>query len=241
MCWKCRYGARVIDLNNLSIRIGKNESRNIIQEKAETLKTSVEFDLFDEMKLLENDANRTNSERVTWLTHMGYEIIQFCYNVINVCKNSNSKSSSFDELYISIKKWYDTNGKLEFNDGHPDNTINTKKSVIFSDVLEGTLESYKARTDPLDDIIVNEIMETEQPVNKNDLTCFCGDDFSNMIILNCNHGFHVECIRTWFKTSSKCPVCNVVAKKKSNEKKRKTDEGNEIEISAAVGIKKQKI
>ena len=43
-----------------------------------------------------------------------------------------------------------------------------------------------------------------------------------IILLNCNHGFHVECIMNWIKNdvakNRHCPICNTNFKENQKEK-----------------------
>jgi hypothetical protein len=51
----------------------------------------------------------------------------------------------------------------------------------------------------------------EQEIQENERRCIiCLNDFrqgDERTLLPCKHGFHTECVNTWFSTTSSCPMC----------------------------------
>jgi hypothetical protein len=65
----------------------------------------------------------------------------------------------------------------------------------------------------LDEEIIKslEVKNYSSELRFNSDTCVvCYDDYiegEEVMILTCRHAFHAECIKTWFKNSTVCPLC----------------------------------
>jgi hypothetical protein len=78
--------------------------------------------------------------------------------------------------------------------------VETLRSVlgnfIPNDVIQNGL--------PLD--IINKIKKSNE-ILKDDCCICLNKDNTEIMILNCNHNFHSECLRKWLARNKKCPIC----------------------------------
>jgi len=54
--------------------------------------------------------------------------------------------------------------------------------------------------------IINKIKRSYEPLENNCSICLNKEN-KEIMILNCNHNFHSECLLRWFINNKKCPIC----------------------------------
>lgn len=80
-------------------------------------------------------------------------------------------------------------------------------SIMFMVLIHYKVESSKVVS--LDVLIRKNLFS----INKEDFQimrcsiCFENISFSQQAILKCQHGFHFDCLKEWFKESQTCPIC----------------------------------
>ncbi|CAD8062959.1 unnamed protein product [Paramecium primaurelia] len=76
--------------------------------------------------------------------------------------------------------------------------------IFFNDV-----ENEHQNVGATEDQIKNMKKQTHQ--GEQEKTCYiCQEDFRNgeqIAMMNCNHGFHEDCIAKWLRMNNSCPVC----------------------------------
>ena len=82
-----------------------------------------------------------------------------------------------------------------------------------------------------DEINIEKTIQYTNELNLYNQICpICLDEFTigtDIILLNCFHGFHFQCINSWvnndLKNNKHCPICNLYIKKQFCEKTNDSD------------------
>lgn len=83
------------------------------------------------------------------------------------------------------------------------------------DILNDNFDTYQdenlVKTDRNIEISSNEFANLEEDIKEKNKDCsICISDFADdsmVSITNCNHVFHTDCIKEWYKYKTDCPIC----------------------------------
>ena len=132
------------------------------------------------------------------------------YNVneINLCNNSNNyirignnNNNIFNFSFENFERYYNINYSYMRNSSNINNDSNNSNN---SNDINDSNDDYNSQLN-------SRILENVDKLNPEKRRCtICLENFAKfdkVINLNCLHMFHDNCIKTWLKKKSYCPIC----------------------------------
>ena len=187
----------IININNNSIR---NKRRNQNNNNNQNRSVGDQYGMNNTLLFLPSTVNYFQSD---------FE--QIFPNIMNsIGSIINNISPAFNNILNSLNLNNPNNGLLSFLNNHNnDFQFNNLVNILMSFDL-GTNRHPPASEKAIQNLKKIEVKEENINDYKN-ITCnICLDNFelgNKLLVLECNHEFHDNCIITWLKTNNTCPVC----------------------------------
>jgi hypothetical protein len=141
-------------------------------------------------------------------------------NTTEISDATNTTQTNLSSAARTIRTLNDILSLFSATQPYTDNTIDyatiisTLEPVIIAPTQSQIQEATRLYTYNIHDInnhnISNDNLE-QTNTNNNDICSICQYNFTNgdevREIMYCHHSFHNQCISTWFRLNTKCPIC----------------------------------
>ena len=105
------------------------------------------------------------------------------FNKIKYIRNSEELNSLITETRESNKNPY---------------KLNIIKSIQQNNIYENSIVNFHENVD-------NPFLNINE--NLNCIICFDEEKIDDIVLLECEHKFHLQCINNWIKVKNECPLC----------------------------------
>jgi hypothetical protein len=173
----------------------------------------------DVYRVIENYINNTNSDDTNNITN----IFQPNESVQNYTFTTSETNSSIENILQSVNNIFASGGQnLEnVNLSYTVNSNGTGLNGIFNILnnIDFRINNQQTEMDDVKMILTSDeldalsIIKYNTDIHTNPTCNICLDNYcdnQDIILLNCTHYYHTDCIKQWLSDSSnKCPICRV--------------------------------
>ena len=111
-------------------------------------------------------------------------------------------------VYAYNRPEVDENTMLNFHRSLyvPQNSLNIAHALFFNNLINSMLENYSLHNIDINNF--QQIKAKEENIKDQCSICLCNYNRNeDMVILPCNHTYHVSCLKEWFNNNNTCPLC----------------------------------